>query len=64
MKQLKAALKDWNKTVFGNLDINIEKAVHELNSLDMEVEKRQLFEDEIRRRREVTTEMWQNLKAK
>lgn len=27
LKQLKIALKEWNNTVFGNLDVNIEKSV-------------------------------------
>lgn len=35
-----------------------------MNLLDLEAEKRQLTDEEIRRRREATTTMWKNLKEK
>jgi hypothetical protein len=34
MKSLKEALKNWNREVFGIVDLNIEKTVKELNDIE------------------------------
>ncbi|KAI5415173.1 hypothetical protein KIW84_040576 [Lathyrus oleraceus] len=61
---VKSKLKSWNKEVFGMLDLNVDKAVGELNSLDLVVAD--LAEDglvdSLRRNREVATkEVWDTM---
>ncbi|KAI5439123.1 hypothetical protein KIW84_024770 [Lathyrus oleraceus] len=61
---VKSKLKSWNKDVFGMLDLNVEKAVGDLNSLDLVVAD--LAEDgmvdSLRRNREVATkEVWNTM---
>ncbi|CAL5191793.1 unnamed protein product [Lathyrus oleraceus] len=61
---VKIKLKSWNKEVFGMLDLNVDKAVGELNSLDLMVAD--LAEDglvdSVRRNREVASkEVWDTM---
>ncbi|KAI5436046.1 hypothetical protein KIW84_022476 [Lathyrus oleraceus] len=61
---VKSKLKSWNKEVFGLLDLNVEKAVGALNSLDLVVAD--LAEDgivdSVRSNREMATkEVWNSL---
>lgn len=64
LKCLKSDLKEWNKSVFGNLDRNIEMTTKALNKLDLEAESRELTPAEEESRKSLTSLMWQQKKAK
>ncbi|KAI5447832.1 hypothetical protein KIW84_015326 [Lathyrus oleraceus] len=61
---VKSKLKSWNKEVFGLLDLNVEKAVGALNSLDLVVADlaEDGFVDSLRSNREMATkEVWNSM---
>ena len=46
LRALKGDIKTWNKTVFGNIGVQIKERVDELKALELVVEERGLSEEE------------------
>lgn len=64
LKGLKSDLKEWTRTVFGNIYRNIEMTTKTLNKLDLEAESRVLTTAKEESRKSLTSLLWQRKKAK
>lgn len=64
LKLLKVRIKKWNLEVFGNLDAQIIKLVDKLKEFDELASIRSLDEEELKRKKEVTDEMWKVMSRK
>ncbi|XP_028111966.1 uncharacterized protein LOC114310213 [Camellia sinensis] len=58
LKRLRAHLRWWNLEVFGNIDDQLKKGEVELHEWDLKAESRPLFESEVKKRREVRSQVW------
>lgn len=63
LKLLKDKLRVWNKEVFGVVDLNIDKEVNELNSLDS-ILIENWDELVVAKRKEVTSKFWKDIRIK
>lgn len=62
LKLLKSELRTWNREVFGYVDLNIEKIVEEINSLDEVAASIDVRNSS--RRKEFTHQFWQQIHFK
>lgn len=62
LKLLREKLREWNKTVFGYMDLNIDTVVKEINVLDDVVGMGDTQVGE--KRKELTMHFWQQIHAK
>lgn len=62
LKLLKGELRKWNKEVFGDVDLSIEKIVEEMNILDGVAASNSVVD--ANKRKELTVQFWQQLHRK
>ncbi|XP_028120048.1 uncharacterized protein LOC114317506 [Camellia sinensis] len=64
LNMLRSHLRVWNKEVFGNIDTQLKAAEEELHEWDLKAESRSLEVQELKRRREVRSQVWQLSRSK
>jgi hypothetical protein len=63
MKSLKEALKNWNREVFGIVDLNIEKTVKELNDIE-ELIANDVYDSNQFNSKELVKQYWDQIHTK
>ncbi|XP_028061079.1 uncharacterized protein LOC114264595 [Camellia sinensis] len=58
LRILREHLRKWNREVFGNIDDQLKKAENELHEWDLKAESRSLLETELKRKREIRSQVW------
>lgn len=58
LKELKQVLKGWNKSSFGNIEVNIQNAISEIKVLDDKGESCSFSEGDILLRRVLFEKFW------
>ncbi|XP_058732795.1 uncharacterized protein LOC131604368 [Vicia villosa] len=66
LKKLKERLREWNREVFGWIDLKVEDAKEKINTLDKEIEvnMRGVNDEEVLERRLATKDFWNYLNIK
>ncbi|XP_028122982.1 uncharacterized protein LOC114320085 [Camellia sinensis] len=64
LNMLRSHLRVWNKEVFGNIDTQLKATEKELHEWDLKAESRSLEVQELKRRREVRSQVWQLSRSK